>query len=131
MPSNTEVPPTATPSQSCDDLGIQRYPIPIVNGIPKLLFTDEQVADMFGMSVSTVKNRYCRTSRFFDPRFPLPRSTDGHGGIRKAAVRWLWLDLLRYASGLPPVAETRQLNKYGGGIRTTPQHVVADTNFQL
>lgn len=131
MTSNTEASPIATPPQLCDDFGVPHFQIPIVDGIPKLLYTDIQVAGMLGVSVSTVRNRYCRTSRFFDPRFPLPRSTDGRGGIRKAAVRWHWLDLLRYASDLPPVADTRQLHKHLGDIKTMPQHVVAGTNFQL
>jgi len=131
MSSNPEVSSIATPSPYCDDLGIPHYPIPIVNGIPKLLFTDNDVADMFGVSVSTIRNRYCPTSRWYDPRFPVPRSTDGHGGVRKAAVRWYWLDLFLYASGLPPVTDLRQLNKRVSDIKTPPQHGAGSAPFQL
>jgi len=90
------------PQQS--DLEFQYIPAPIVNGVPKLLFTDEEVAAMFGFSVSTVRNRYNRESRWYDPNFPEPRSTDGSGKGRKAAIRWHWDDLCRYAAGLPPVS---------------------------
>lgn len=131
MTCNPEVSPIATPSPYCDDLGIPHYLVPIVDGVPKLLFTDDDVADMFSVSVSTVRNRYCRTSRWYDPRFPVPRSTDGHGGTRKAAVRWFWLDLFLYASGLPPVTDLRQLNKHTRDIKTQPPHLVAGTNFML
>jgi hypothetical protein len=77
---------------------------PIVHGVPKLLFTDEEVAEMYGVSVSTVRNRYNYSSRWYDPKFPVPRSTDGSGKGRKAAVRWHWEDLFRYADGLPSVS---------------------------
>lgn len=77
---------------------------PLVNGVPKLLFTDDEVAVMYGISVSTVRNRYNRSSRWYDPNFPVPRSTDGSGKGRKAAVRWHWEDLYRYANGLPPAS---------------------------
>jgi len=131
MTSKPEVSSIATPSPFSDDLGIPHHPIPIVNGIPKLLFTDNDVANMFGVSVSTIRNRYCPTSRWYDPRFPVPRSTDGQGGSRKAAVRWYWLDLFLYASGLPPVTDLRQLNKRKSDIKIQPQHGVAGTNFEL
>ena len=78
-------------------------PAPLVNGVPKLLFTDDEVAAMFGVSVSTVRNRYNPKSKWYDPQFPVPRSTDGSGKGRKAAVRWHWMDLCIYAAELPPV----------------------------
>jgi len=131
MTSSPEVSPNATPSPQRDDLGIQQCPLPIVDGVPRLLYTDDDVGEMLSMSTSTVRNRYCRTSRWYDPRFPVPRSTDGHGGIRKAAVRWYWLDLFLYASGLPPVTDLRQVHKHVGDIKTMPQHGAGSTTFVL
>lgn len=77
-------------------------PVPIVNGVPKLLYTDEEVATMFGFSVSTVRNRYNRKSKWYDPAFPIPRDTGGGAG-RKSAVRWYWADLYSHARNLPQV----------------------------
>jgi hypothetical protein len=94
---------SALPLHSGDSESSRFLPAPIVNGVPKLLFTDEDVAAMFGMSVSTVRNRCNRKSRWHDPNFPVPRSTDGSGEGRKAAVRWHWADLCAYAADLPPV----------------------------
>jgi hypothetical protein len=111
----------ALPQQS--DYDYQCTPPPIVNGVPKLLFTDEEVAAMFGFSVSTVRNRYNRASRWYDPNFPEPRSTDGSGKGRKAAVRWHWDDLCRYAAGLPPVS-------YGHPIRGLKQPGKRDAGDQ-
>lgn len=87
------------------------HPPPIVDGVPKLLYTDEEVASMFSVSVSTVRNRYNPSSKWYDVRFPVPRSTDGSGKGRKAAVRWHWSDLCRYAAELPPVTYSRPLSK--------------------
>jgi len=81
----------------------QLPPPPIINGVPKLLFDDDEVAAMFGISVSTVRNRYNPESKWFDPNFPVPRHTGGGEKGRKAAVRWYWDDLARYALNLPRV----------------------------
>jgi hypothetical protein len=95
---------SALPLHSGDSESSRFLPAPIVNGVPKLLFTDEDVAAMFGISVSTVRNRCNRKSRWHDPNFPVPRSTDGSGEGRKAAVRWHWVDLCAYAADLPQVS---------------------------
>lgn len=95
---------------------------PIVDGVPKLLFTEEEVSLMCGFSVSTVRNRYNPTSKWFDPNFPRPRTTDGSGEGRKAAVRWHWRDLYRYTDGLPLVP---RLSKAGRSIRS-----LADTGIR-
>jgi hypothetical protein len=80
---------------------------PIVNGVPKVLYTEDEVAAMYSFSVSTVRNRCNPKSRWYDPNFPQPRSTDGSGEGRKAAVRWHWRDLCRYDHSLPPVSYSK------------------------
>lgn len=98
--------PTATrsslPSDTWGDYQAPPIAAPIVNGVPKLLFDDDEVGVMFGISVSTVRNRYCVTSKWYDPAFPVPRHTGGGTG-RKSAVRWHWADLCHYAQNLPHV----------------------------
>ena len=108
-------------SLPCGDDAFQLYAPPIVEGVPKLLFTDDEVAVMLGISVSTVRNRYNPSSEWYDVRFPVPRSTDGSGKGRKAAVRWHWGDLCRYAGGLPPVTYSRPLGKSGRTV--TPRDI--------
>ena len=95
---------SALPAQSGGGEPMEIPPAPVVNGVPKLLYTDEDVAAMFDLSVSTVRNRYNSASRWYDPHFPVPRSTDGSGKGRKAAVRWHWVDLWCYSVSLPSVS---------------------------
>ncbi len=90
---------------------LQLPPVPLVNGIPKLLYNEEHVAEMFDFSTSTVRNRYDPESRWYDENFPEPRSTDGSGEGRKAAVRWYWGDLVFYAANLPRVSELKPTGK--------------------
>jgi hypothetical protein len=94
---------SALPHGAGGDDPFQLPPPPIINGIPKLLFDDDEVAVMFGISVSTVRNRYNPDSKWHDPNFPVPRHTGGGERGRKAAVRWYWDDLVRYALNLPRV----------------------------
>jgi predicted DNA-binding transcriptional regulator AlpA len=79
--------------------------------LPKLLYTEEEVAAMMSLSTSTIRNRYNPDGQWHDPNFPEPRSLDGTGEGRKAAIRWHRDDLQRWATNLPRVSEARQLNK--------------------
>ena len=105
----------------------QLPPAPIVNGVPKVLYTDEEVAAMYGISVSTVRNRYNPKSRWYDVNFPVPRSTDGSGEGRKAAVRWHWNDLCRYDHSLPPVSYCKPIR----GLRQPGTRDPSDKPFDL
>lgn len=113
------------------DETFQVYNPPIVDGVPRLLFTDEEVGVMFSMSTSTVRNRYNPTSRWYDLHFPLPRSTDGSGKGRKAAVRWHWADLCRYAAELPPVTSSRPLGRLARSVKSRDIEAILDKPFAL
>jgi hypothetical protein len=110
----------------------QDYPPPIIEGVPKLLYTDTEVAAMYGMSVSTVRNRYDVNGKWYDAHFPVPRSTDGSGKGRKAAVRWHWDDLCRYAAELPPATYgTRPIGKPTRPAERRDTSTNSDSPFEL
>ena len=113
------------------DEAFQIYSPPIVDGVPRLLFTDEEVAVMFSVSVSTVRNRYNPTSRWYDAHFPVPRSTDGSRKGRKAAVRWHWVDLCRYAAELPPVTSSRPPGGIARSVKPRDIRAYIDKPFSL
>lgn len=85
---------------------------------------------MYGFSVSTVRNRYNPGGEWFDPNFPQPRSTDGSGKGRKAAVRWHWADLCRYANNLPTVSSLRQV-KPVPDLKAAATHESVDKPFRV
>ena len=54
----------------------------------------QDACDIFGMSENTIRNRYNKTSKYYDPAFPVPKRL-GNGQTR-SAIGWRAGDLFAY-----------------------------------